>query len=258
MKKKKLALLLTGELRTFDNEYVIKSWEKFFSKYEVDIFISCWDHRGQSVYSTENLIPDGINKDEKITIDYVKEIFNTNSVELFDYNEWLNSPKIKKLLEKYTYDKYFIATFAGGFLKEKVCRLFENIDKVYDSVILSRPDSIFMEEPPEYFFDGSEKIWHQRNNLFDIIYSVFITSNKDNIIKICNWYTSELRELSILDIRGPYNKLEHCRILYSYIKMLNIEDDTYNGILFAEPFRSNNDLEEYKVYTSNKSLWFFR
>lgn len=256
MRKKKLALLLTGELRTFDNDYVIKSWKKFFDKYDVDIFISCWTHRGQSIYSTENSIADGINKFEEIKTDYVKSIFNTSYVNLFDYNEWLNTLEVKNLINKYTYDKYFIATFAGGFLRYQVCRIFEKVDQIYDSVILSRPDSIFMEEPPDYFFDGSDKIWHQRNNLSYIIYSLFITSNKENIIKICDWYNSDLRELSILDVRGPYNRLEHCRILYSYIKLIGIEDDTYEGILFAEPFRSEKDLEDYKIYSKNKPLWF--
>ena len=43
--KKKVAILLTGQLRTFDDDNVIKSWNKFIQKYDIDVFGCFWENR---------------------------------------------------------------------------------------------------------------------------------------------------------------------------------------------------------------------
>ena len=255
----KIALLLTGQLRTFDHELVIKSWKKFTNEYNVEIFGCFWTNRGQSIFSFEQKLNDSIDFNEKIDINYVKDIFNTNNIALFDYNEWLQREEVTIYKNKYGYDpKYFNPLFANSFLREEVFKLVEISGKKYKSVISSRPDVILTTKPPNYFFEGTDTIWHQRYNFIDIIYSTFFSSSQSTMEKICKFYSSELIDSSINFPHNRYNNiLEHCGVLYSYIKLLKLEEKSYIGTLFAEPFRTTETLNIENIKESirlNKNI----
>jgi len=240
----KIALLLTGQLRTFDHELVKKSWKKFMDEYDVEIFGCFWSNRGQSIFSTEQKLNDNIDINEKIEIDYVKSILNTNNITLFDYDEWLQRDEVISWKNKYDFDtKYFNPLFANSFLREESYKLLELSNKQYNSVISSRPDIILTRKPPEYLFEGTNTIWHQRYHFKDIIYSTFFSSNQTTMEKICKFYSSNLIDESIKSPHNRYNNiLEHCGVMYSYIKLLNLDDKSYIGTLFAEPFRTTETL----------------
>ena len=177
-------------------------------------------------------------------MNYVKNIFHTENILLFEYNEWSNRVEVVAWKDKYGFDpKFFDPLFANSFLRQRAFKMIESSGSIYKSVVSSRPDVILTIRPPDYFFDGSEKIWHQRNNLIDIIYSTFFSSNQSVMEKVCNFYTSDLINDSINSPHNRYNnRLEHCGVMYSYIKLLNLIEDTYNGTLFAEPFRTTDTL----------------
>lgn len=232
----KCAFLLCGELRTFDNDYVIRGFDKLREIYDVDFYISAWEHRGRSEWSVRNNLNDGINANEIIKEDYVKKIFKTDKVRLFDYNKWVESTEQRTFYHFRNEMIQYNATFGLSFLRQECIKL---LTKDYDVLVVSRPDAIFTKEPPSYFFDMGNKIWHQNYNFNKIIYSTFFTSTQKNISDICNWYDNDF---AINETLSKIEKFEHCHILYKYAhEVLGIEIDTYVGSLFCEPFRT----EEY-------------
>ena len=187
---------------------------------------------------------------------------------MFNYTNWKLEENVISLISKYGYEqRYFDPLFAGGFLRKKVAQLYNKVkSRKYDVLVLSRPDNIFLCEPPDYFFDSSDVIWHQRNNFLHVIYSTFIASNESNILNLCNWYNSEIMHQSISnpDNHNRYNNmLDHCGVLYSYIKMQNLIEDTYRGDgqkegwrIFAEPYRAlEDDIINMKPFTKDGYIW---
>lgn len=251
---KKLAVILTGQLRTFDNEIVMKSWDKFRNLFDVDFYVCCWNNRGRSIYSTECGLVDGIHYDEIVDESYVKKIFKTSHVKLYDYNSWKSSEYVSQLIDTYGYsEKYFDPLFAGAFLKKESMNLISGGS--YDRVILSRPDCIFIKEPPKYFFENDDIIWHQPWNLTQIIYSTFISSNLKNIKSLCSWYGSENMHKNIHSGHNRYNNiLEHCGVMYSHSIELGLVLGAYDGSLFAEPYRSIDDIANYKNFCGS-DMW---
>lgn len=235
----KMALLLCGELRTFDNNYVIKGFDKLRNLYNFDVYVSAWDHRGISQWSVRQNFSDQKNRYENINIDYVKEIFKTNNVKLYNYDEWDRENEEFSIYKNKNIVQYN-ATFALSFLRKKS---IENLIDNYDVITISRPDSIFTKEPPNYFFNGDNIIWHQ-GTIDECIYSTFISSSSKNIIKLCNWYGDYDNMKYTL---STMKKFEHGHILYKYIEKLGIKTSTYKGMynnsLFCEPFRTEEYLE---------------
>jgi hypothetical protein len=236
---KKIAMLLCGELRTFDNKYVIKGFDKLRELYNMDIYVSVWKHRGRSDWSVKQNLNDNIIQNEIIDIDYIKKIFKTDNVFLYDYNEWLGST-IEKNFYKYRNINtvQYNATFGLSFLRQECIK---KINKCYDVLVVTRPDSIFTLEPPSYFFNCEDKIWHQ-GTIPNSIYSTFFTSTSKNIIDICNWYDND--EVVNYTL-SKMDKFEHCHIIFKYVEKMGISIGEYKGLynnsLFCEPFRT----EEY-------------
>ena len=59
----KIAVCISGELRLFDNPLILESYKKYINKYMPDVFISTWDHIGQSM---NHQYIDPFDKKEKI------------------------------------------------------------------------------------------------------------------------------------------------------------------------------------------------
>lgn len=251
---KKIAVILTGQLRTFDHPIVIKSWDKFRSLFDVDFYVCCWSNRGRSIYSKECNLKDDISCDEIVSEEYVKEIFKTDNVKLYDYETWKDTEYVSNLIDVYGYsEKYFDPLFAGAFLKKESMKMLKNDS--YDRVVLSRPDCIFIKEPPSYFFECDDIVWHQPWNLIQIIYSTFIVSNFKNIYNLCSWYESENMHKNINSGHNRYNNvLEHCGVMFSHSLELGITLGSYNGSLFAEPYRSDDDIVNYRNFCGS-DMW---
>lgn len=255
---KKIAVLLCGELRTFDNQHVIKNWDKFRKLYDIDIYVSTWSHRGRSEWSVRNKLNDKIFSEEIIKSDYVKNIVKSDYVKIYDYKDWFESTKKRSFFNlKDKNISQYNATFGLSFLKQEIIKLIYDKKNTYDVLVVSRPDAVFLEEPPTYFFNSENKIWHQKWNFSEIIYSTFYSSTPENIIKLCNWYDDD--EMINL-VLNKINRFEHCHVIYKQCELLNIENDTYHGTLFCEPYRYDEDLNNFKNSClgsgEGKESWF--
>lgn len=251
---KKIGLIFCGELRTFDDEFVIKNWVRYIDTYNInfnDIYVTAWQNRGRSAYSIDYNLNDNIDPDEIIKNDYVKHIFKTSNVKLYNYDDWVSGIKNSDIYHfKNINNKQFNSTFGLSFLRYESIKMLLESKKDYDVIIITRPDGVFIDTPPDYFLDGSDKVWHQRYNFGDVIYSTFICSNKNNIIDICNWYgDKEFIKRTLSKI----NRFEHCHILYKICEELGIKDDTYRGSLFCEPYRYDGD--HINIKKINKKFW---
>lgn len=73
--KKKVLLLLSGQVRTYDNEIVINGWRKFRDKYDTTTFLCCWNNRGRSLYSIKHYSNDMVIEEEAINLENIQEVF---------------------------------------------------------------------------------------------------------------------------------------------------------------------------------------
>lgn len=265
--KKKVVLLLTGQLRTFDDPVVIKSWTKFFEEYDVTTFVCCWDNRGRSIGGTpENInINDGIQEEEIISIQTVKNIFKTDKVKLFNFKEWLDSYELKDWMKQYYGDKFFNCTFPCNYLRSQVGEMFkrhlETTNEIYDGVFLTRPDLYFMKEPfKEKYFTNTEFIYHQNSNHNfhpDRVYDIFLFSSTENILKICDWYKSEYAIPSVSNnFRNCLHPLDSCRVIWSYSLLTGLQIKSFDEP-YAEVYRNMLDVRLLmnRYYPQEPSVW---
>ena len=260
--KKKVLLLLSGELRTYDNEVVVRGWNKFLDKYDVTTFICCWDNRGRSLYSKKHYSNDMVGEEEKVEQDKVESVFNTRNVKLFNYGEWLSGPNLREWMKDYKTDQFFNSVFAAFFLRKHVYSFaLENIKKFndFDGVFLTRPDSFFIREPPECPFLETEYVWQQNaeENFFaNRIYDNFLFSSLENIGKVCALYDSPFLSMAIeRNFDTNLYFLDPCKVLYSYFTITGIKHKSYDH-LYTEPYRRIEDLKDHRdFYLNGEKMW---
>tara|TARA_Y100000310_G_scaffold163309_1_gene163153 strand:- start:4916 stop:5710 length:795 start_codon:yes stop_codon:yes gene_type:complete len=260
--KKKVLLLLSGQVRTYDNEIVINGWRKFRDKYDTTTFLCCWNNRGRSLYSIKHYSNDMVIEEEAINLENIQEVFKTDNIKLLDYNEWFNGLDLKPWMKELVGDQFFNSVFAAFYLKKHVFNFaLENIsqDQNFDGVFLTRPDMFFLREPPDYPFSETEYIWQQNapENFFaNRIYDNFLFSSFTNIGKICSLYDSPLLSTSIDKNFGTnLHYLDPCKILYSYFLLAGITHKSYDH-LYAEPYRREEDKKNHRDhYLGGHKMW---
>ena len=96
------ALLLCGQMRTFDHPKVLEYMNRLIEKFDCDVFISTWKDRGVSLWSVhsqdKNLYSDV--KDQEISKECISIIDNIRDYKIADFDEYLHvecSPHIKSL-----------------------------------------------------------------------------------------------------------------------------------------------------------------
>ena len=261
--KKKVLLLLSGELRTYDHPAVLRGWSKFFNKYDTTTFLCCWDNRGRSLYSKKHYSDDTVQEDESVNLEQVKKVFPTNNIKLFNYDSWLNSRDLQFWMGQHRSDQFFNSVFAAFFLRKQVFKLaMENIEENksdFDGVFLTRPDMFFIRELPDYPFTETECIWQQNPPecfFANRVYDNFLFSDIKNIKKVCELYDSPLFQGSIESNFGTQlHYLDPCKILYSYFTLAKIDHKSYD-YLYTEPFRRDQDLKNHRDhYLGGGKLW---
>ena len=277
-KKKKVALLLSGQLRTFDDPVVMKSWEKFFDQYEVTTFVSCWKDRGRSIGGTPANINagDGIDEEEVLHFEKISSIFQTNNIQLLNYQDWLKSDEIKGWMEPARGHWLFNATYTATYMRAMVGKMFrghlEATNEVYDGVFLGRPDLYFTRKPLQDFFDDNQNyIYHQKDVAGNIrrfgpqlgrnrplVYDILLFSSSTNILKVCDLYYSELFEPSVIKAphcpnNAPYR--EPCRVLWAYFLLAGIKQRI--SPVYAEVYRNMKDVRLLmgRYYPDNQKVW---
>ena len=99
----RVALLLCGQMRTFDHPKVIEYTNRLIEKFDCDVFVSTWSNRGVSLWTMHSQSQD-IYKDVKdLNIDEksISIIPNVKDCIVSDYDEYLYNkcnPNTKQLL----------------------------------------------------------------------------------------------------------------------------------------------------------------
>ncbi len=191
----KTALLLAGEMRSFENsELQQKNSENIYQELETDIFISTWLKKGTSYQ--HNLTP--IEKEysnQVVHHSLFKKIYKSNlkksEIEIFD--EWIQKQ-----------DSYKKNIFENGFewegmkIKGTVIPELYKIKRAnelkkeyekenhfrYDIVIRSRPDIIFKQKIKPEYLEKINKIIHFNDPphfYLNRIFTLFYFSNSNNM-----------------------------------------------------------------------------
>jgi hypothetical protein len=238
----RVALLMAGEMRNYDNADLLKLNENnFFSKYKCDLFVSTWDKKGYSPYHGTVQIKNYSN--EKLTNnDILKTYKNVKNINIENFDEWL-----LKLPQTYReiYDKGFQIVGTNKIVK---CTVFPQLYKIwnanemkktyeksnnfkYDMVIRIRSDMGFVEDIPDAYLYDFLKTHESLNKIWTInppkifypkrIYDIFFYGDSQTMNKLCDSWNH------ILDIIGhPYDngllKVDSCRSLYVGCLMNNI------------------------------------
>jgi len=255
---------LSGELRTYDSNIVVRGWDKFLDKYDVTTFLCCWDHRGRSLYSKKHHYSnDGVLEEEGINYNRVKAIFRTNNIKLFNYEEWKNNTDLKFWMRSYMGDQFFNSVFAAFFLRKQVYNFaMETLgeDKsAFDGVFLTRPDSFFIRALPDHPFLETQYVWQQNapENYFpNRVYDNFLFSGVENIEKICALYDNPIFQTAIeTDFGTNLHYLDPCKVIYSYFSLIQLEHKSYD-YLHVEPYRREEDLKSHRDhYLGGNKLW---
>ena len=207
----RVAILLAGEMRNFDNIELIQKNNKYlFELYNCDIFISTWDKRGFSpCHGSINNKKYSVNK---IIDNDIRNIYNNiKTINIENYEEWFNNlPDIYKKMYYKGFlcgDKIVNATVFPQLYKIWDCNRikieYENKNNFkYDLVIRFRPDMCLVEEIPKEYLNDFLNINKElsQNKIFTLnppkifwsnrIYDIFFYGNNESMNKLCDcWLT---------------------------------------------------------------------
>jgi hypothetical protein len=220
----RVAVLICGEMRNFDNPELIKRNNQYlFSKYNCDLFISTWDNRGYSPYHVpvENNI--------------IHKYNNVKNMNIENYEAWFSN-----LPDEYK-DKYSLGTVNATVFPQlykiwdanRMKILYENKhDFKYDMVIRFRPDMCLVEEIPNVYLNefirldsnSNNKIWALNPPTIyypNRIYDIFFYGNSGSMDTIADSWIHILKY-----IKDPFDnglaKVDACRVLYVAALLNNI------------------------------------
>ena len=102
----RIALLLCGQMRTFDHPKVLEHTNRLSEKFNCDAFISTWKNRGVSMWSIRSQNPELYKDDvdDVITTGDIEKFVNVKDYVISDYDEFLDnlcSDEIKSLLHRW-------------------------------------------------------------------------------------------------------------------------------------------------------------
>jgi hypothetical protein len=235
------ALLLSGQMRTFDNKDVVSNIHScLIDKYNCDVFVSTWDERGYSYChgsGKENLLSKESITVEKIRLSYK----NVKDIQIDNFQKWLSElpDTIRQFYEKgFPWDGVHIKGTSVPFLYKlfSANEMKKNYEKItgikYDVVFCTRPDCIFVNSLKECYLTDFTKLyainchgtyWPHR------VYDIFFYSNSENIDKISDAY-GNIIELANHPYRNGLHPKDVCRMLYVQALKWNITiiDMDYN------------------------------
>ena len=237
----KVAILLCGEMRNFNNlELVKRNNQYLFTKYNCDLFISTWDHKGFSPYhgtiNNKNYSSDNIRYD-----DIINNYNNVKNINIENYKDWfLTLPKEYKEIYNLGLkcgDKIVNATVFPQLYKfwdaNRMKILYENENNFkYDLVIRFRSDMCLIEEIPNEYINEFIKL---EGNTFNKIWTlnpikIFYPTRIYDIFYFGNSYCMNIIADSWINIlkyiNDPFDnklpKVDSCRVLYVATLLNNI------------------------------------
>jgi len=254
------ALLLCGQMRTFDHPKVLEYMNRLINKFDCDVFISTWEDRGVSLWSVhsqdKNLYT--VVKDQQINFESLSLINNIRDYTISNFENYLReqcSPNIKNLLVNNVWgvgassNPQFYTMHVASEMKKK----YENENRfVYDVVIKSRPDFLQVHNDIEKYFDKLEKTCYHINTGISYapnrLYDIFLMSESRTMDIICNSWV-EYDKLVKTNYPGV-SKYDACRLLYAQCMENNIDIVSFDKVL-GDAFR----LENYSDYKSFQNMF---
>ncbi|MBW2998002.1 hypothetical protein KY321_00550 [Candidatus Woesearchaeota archaeon] len=184
----KLALLLTGHLRTFYSNYDYFK-RSFFDKFNTDVYLDIWDTYGYWDDNNEM----GFNKETaKVNIQDLKDKLGNSLVSLRYENYNLRKKELEEKAKQF--EPYKVIYPNGGFARPinvvsmwyKRYSVVQELKDGYDRVILTRPDLQIPFTPnlksPDLILCNSY------NDSLRGYSDVFFSGSKSQIIKLANVY----------------------------------------------------------------------
>ena len=243
-KTPKVAVLIAGESRNFDDINIIKNNHKYlFDKFNCDIFVSTWSKRGYS-YGHGNSIQSQSRLETVCLSDVIKHYNNVVDVDIEDYDEWYGQldSDMKHKLNKGFYNNHS-TTLCPNTVYPQLYKIWKaTCMKVayehlrgfqYDIVIRFRSDMLLVEPIPQQYLDDftrldrnpENKVFHlnppgifEPERIYDIFY--YGTSHTMNMLAD-TW--KKVNEL----IEQPFDNVlpdcSTCRVLYLQALKYNIE-----------------------------------
>lgn len=251
----RIACILAGQLRTFDNPYVVRSWKKFKETFNAEIFGCFWSNRGNSAYGS---IPVEHDVNQVLKEDYVKSILNTDYVKLYDYDNFLSN--IDYNYKCFLGQELSQCIIPHSYLRYEAWQLYLKFKELIDAdvFIITRPDLIFLRNINFECLDMNF-LWHQNTQVYhpDRVYDMMMVSSEKNTETLCSFFNDI--ETSLESIRRPLHNdlkmLDSCRVYYNYLNMKGVEVKSLD-YLHADCFRVNKDIENYSnAYLSGEELW---
>jgi len=261
MNKPRLVFLFAGQLRTFDSIPVVRSWRKFLDTYDVLVYGCFWRNRGKSACSISAGIAKDVNPDELISCDSVKNVFQTDNIWLYDYDDFLSGLPQEYCNFKSSY--YFGCSVPNSFLRNEVCKKMIESGKDIPfnplTYTLTRPDLIWLRHPPPCFTETTDFLWHNDSPQAyhpNRIYDIFMCSNRENILKMGNMYTDISGFLTAVNstFNTSLDPLDSCRLNYNYAVLNNIQVRSQDR-LHIDVLREDSDVERYSTVYTNEPLW---
>jgi hypothetical protein len=223
----RIALLLAGEMRTFDHPSVMKKLQDgLLSKHDCHIFISTWNRRGYS-HGHGSGAPNATSEQE-ITEDLLRRV----------YQHFLKGFNIEEeSLWAETLDDFRKEVYTSGFVWQGLNikgtsipqlykiydahRLMKTFPSTYDLVIRSRPDNLFQGlrddflDPKRLYAINCPGAWYPKR-----VYDVFFYSGPEVMEVVCQAY-HHCEEIIKDDFDNGLHPRDACRMLYVWAHVLN-------------------------------------
>ena len=263
----KVALLLCGQMRTFDYPKVLENTNKLIEKFNCDVFVSTWSDRGVSVWS-EHAVKNQLKIQQKeknkiIVDDDIKLIKNVKKFKIDEYQNFLinECDDNMRLMLTQSSDILYASKATSNPCLYKIYSSYQLLEEYmdqenikYDIIIKTRPDFLHIHNDIEKYFEKANDTLfhintgyaHHPNRVFDIF---FLSSLKNMKIVCESWLNYKNLSESSYSL-GHLSKFDICRMLYAQCVLNNIKIDTFNKVL-GDIFR----VENYDDYQSFESLF---
>lgn len=231
----KVALVLSGQMRTFDHKEVVAALRRYVSEpLQCDVFASVWDRRGYSYCHGDGV--KSAQADDIVTPNMLHAAYpNLKRVHIESIDSWIETlPTPLRVMydEGYVWDGMKITgTFVPQFYKiwdaNRLKQEYElEMGFQYDVVIRCRPDNLFECEflrddllnvaNQVYAINSPPHYWPNR------VYDIMFFSDSPTMDKLANAFW-ELETLSRHPFQNGLHAKDACRMLYAQCLRKNIQ-----------------------------------
>jgi len=190
--KKRIALLLTGQLRDFEvcaNDI----YEKVIIPLDVDLFIDCWAERGSAIIFRN--IKSWLRKNKKISIDEILKFYSPKMLRIENYSEKLFYKIFGDLDQKLVYfHPEFKPTIPMIYKMNSCNQLVKEYEKInnfkYDYLIRMRPDGFINRKITISDLlkikDGCITAQDHRHGPKGLLWDTFFFGKREDMLNICD------------------------------------------------------------------------